>query len=234
MNKIGEFLLNMADTVLPRHCSVCQRVLSAREKHLCQQCLAKLPLTKLHTISFNSVEQLFAGKVPVERATGYFWYEKDGANAAILQDIKYRNCPQMAMWLAQRAAAQMPDFFADAELIVPVPLHITKLAQRGYNQSLLIAQGIEKVTHIPIAPTALVATRPSSTQTRKGAYDRYINTQGLYEANPKQTSEISGKHILIVDDVITTGATLCVCAQALLDAGAAKISIFALAAAKLT
>ena len=222
----------------PRHCPVCHAPLAAHEQHLCTRCLADLPRTRYHAVTFNPMEQLFAGKTPIERATGLFFYSKQSPYAAILHDIKYRNTPQMGTYLAELAANELvgSGFFDGIDLLVPVPLHPLKKAQRGYNQSEEIAQGISKITGIEIR-NLLRVTRINDTQTRKSNFERYINTQGLYESKAAKT-DLDQHHILLIDDVITTSATLCACAEALHAAaqqlGATlKISVFTLAVAKL-
>ncbi|MCF0185392.1 MAG: ComF family protein [Bacteroidaceae bacterium] len=209
---------------------MCGKILSVNDIYLCPLCLHELPLTNLHKVPFNSAEQRFAG-VRIEHATGYIWYEKNGRYSAVLQDLKYRNQPGIGEWLSYKAAKEMPDYFNDIEAIVPVPLHLFKIADRGYNQSAMIAQGISKATGVPVYANVLKAMRPTSSQTSKNAFERYLNTKDLYAVRNKYASIIKDMHILLVDDVLTTGSTLRVCAQALLDAGASKITVFTLAIA---
>lgn len=232
---IRQWLRAAADTLLPRLCPVCGNALASDEPWLCRHCWSQLPRTQLHNIPFNTVEQLFAGKVPIERATGYFFYEKSSPYSQILQDIKYRHTPLMGTWLAAQAARELQaaGFFDDISAIAPVPLHATKLAKRGYNQSEYIARGLSQVTHIPVVK-AVKAVRAHETQTRKGALERFKNTQDTFAASRKAQA-LSGKHILLTDDVITTGSTLSACAQALQnDVEHLRVSIFTLAVARLS
>ena len=223
---------SVGDVLSPRRCAVCGNVLGGDEQHLCRRCLMELPRTGYHKVPFNAMEQLFAGKVPVERATAFFYYEKGSPYAAILHDMKYRHVPTMGRYLASLAAAELQasGFFDGVEVIVPVPLHITKLAQRGYNQSEYLARGIADELGIPYVEL-LKAVRPHSTQTHKGAIERWQNIQGNY-ALKKDADRLAGKHILLVDDVITTGSTLCVCASLLKEIPEVKVSLFTLAAAR--
>ena len=235
MNTIKQWLQAAADTLLPRLCPVCGEALAADEAWLCRHCMSKLPRTNYHEVDFNPVEQLFAGKVPVERATGYFFYEKGSPYAQILQDIKYRHMPRMGTHLAQRAATEMlaSGFFDQVTAIIPVPLHRTKQAQRGYNQSQYIARGLSQATGIPVI-AAIKAVREHDTQTRKNALERYRNTQGIFAATRK-AQDLAGQHVIITDDVITTGSTLVTCAQALQQAvPGLRVSIFTLAVAQLS
>lgn len=233
--KIKDLLNSAISVFMPRTCSVCGKPLAADEKFLCRKCFMDLPRTHYEEIPFNSFEQLMAGKVPVERCTSYFFYHKSDPYAAILHDIKYHNMPNMGTWLTQRAVGEMSDsgFFNNIDAIVPVPLHYTKLASRGYNQSQYLAQGIAKATGLPIVK-AIKAVKEHSTQTHKDAAERQKNIEGTFAIAPRHMPALQGKHLLLVDDVVTTGSTLLACATVLKNAiPTARISLFTLAAAQL-
>lgn len=224
----------VTDLLFPRLCPVCGKALNVGENHVCALCLAQLPLTHYDTIQFNPMEQLFAGKVPVERATGYFFYERGSRHAAILHGIKYHNQPLMGQWLARRFAAALKrnGWLDGIDAIVPVPLHKSKMALRGYNQSEYIARGIAAECGCAVEQL-VVAVKRHETQTHKGLHERLLNTMGIYKASSK-ANRYAGKHILLVDDVVTTGATLLSCATALLQAVPdMRISIATLAVARL-
>ncbi|MBO4803931.1 MAG: ComF family protein [Muribaculaceae bacterium] len=230
---IKQWLNAAADMALPRVCPVCHQALDSDERWLCRQCLAALPRTRYEETDFNTMEQHFAGMVPIERATAYFFYEKGAPYSNILHDIKYHNMPRMGKWLAARAVGDMAGshFFDTIDAVTAVPLHRSKLAHRGYNQSEYLAEGISETLHIPYVK-ALKAVRPHSTQTHKGAMERWQNIQGNY-ALKKNADQLAGKHILLVDDVITTGSTLTVCASLLIQIPNVTVSLFTLAAARL-
>ena len=224
----------VADLLFPRLCPVCGKELNAGEKYVCAMCLAQLPLTRYHTMQFNPMEQLFAGKVPVERATGYFFYERGSRHAAILHGIKYHNQPLMGEWLARRFAAELNGcgWLDGIDAAVPVPLHRSKMASRGYNQSEYIARGIAAVCGCRVE-RLVVAARRHETQTHKGQHERLQNTVGVYRASAN-AARYAGKHVLLVDDVVTTGATLLSCATVLQQAVPdLRISIATLAVARL-
>jgi ComF family protein len=231
---IKHWLGAAADVALPRLCPVCGKPLDADETWLCRLCMAALPRTRYEDVTFNAMEQHFAGKVPIERATAYFFYEKGAPYASILHDIKYHSMPRMGSWLAARAVDDMATsrFFDGIEAVTAVPLHRSKLAKRGYNQSLYIARGIADRLGITCVE-ALKAIRPHSTQTHKGALDRWLNIQGNYVLNEKMATSLAGKHVLLVDDVITTGSTLTACATQLKKIPGTTVSLFTLAAARL-
>ncbi len=233
LSKIRQWLGAAADVVMPRVCPVCGQALDNDERWLCRRCLAALPRTRYEEVDFNTMEQHFAGQVPIERATAYFFYEKGSPYASILHDIKYHGTPTMGRWLTARAVSDMSAsrFFDGIDIVTAVPLHRSKLAQRGYNQSEYLARGIADALRIPCV-TLLKAVRPHATQTHKGALERWQNIQGNY-ALKKEACHLTGKHILLVDDVITTGSTLIVCANELLKIPSVKVSLFTLAAARL-
>lgn len=233
LKKIKQWLSAATDMAMPRTCPVCGKTLDGDERWICRKCLASLPRTRYEDVAFNTMEQLFAGQVPIERATAYFFYEKGSPYASILHDIKYHSTPSMGRWLTARAVTDMADsrFFDGIDAITAVPLHRSKLAQRGYNQSEYLARGIADALHIPYVEM-LKAVRPHSTQTHKGAMDRWLNIQGNY-ALKREAEAWAGKHILLVDDVVTTGATLIVCATALREIPNVTVSLFTLAAARL-
>lgn len=235
MNRIKSLLRDATGILLPQDCPVCGKPLDRDERFVCRKCLMGLPLTHYHEIEFNPMEQLFAGTIPIERAAAYFHYEKGSNYASLLHDLKYRNRPQLGRWLAARAATLMEPhgMWQGIDVMIPVPLHITKLAKRGYNQSQYIARGIADVTGIAVKPW-LKATEAHASQTHKGQLARLENARGIYRPTRNAAPLAQAGHVLIVDDVVTTGATLLSCATALLhDYPQLKISFFTLAAARL-
>ena len=224
---------HLADLFFPRLCPVCGKMLNVQEKYVCNLCMENLPRTGFHEREFNAVEQLFAGKVRIEKASGYFFYERGNSYASILHDIKYRNQPLLGEWMGRQFALETVgcDLWKGIDLIVPVPLHRRKLAMRGYNQSEYIARGIASVIGCSVEDI-VTAVREHETQTSKGTYERLKNTQGIFAVNHPERYQ--GRHVLIVDDVVTTGATLLSCAEALSAIPDVKMSIATLAVARLS
>ncbi len=222
------------DVFFPRHCPVCKCLLNSDERYICHSCLLKMPRTGYEDDDFNAMEQLFAGKTPIERATACFYYEKQSPYAAVLHDIKYHDMPQMGRWLAHRIASEWngKGVFEGIDYLIPVPLHYTKLVKRGYNQSDYIAQGIGEHTGITIYE-AVRATQSHATQTRKSAMERLDSAQGLYAPVAEANCTLRNKHVMIVDDVVTTGATLLACAESIARIDGIKISLFALSVTRL-
>lgn len=221
------------DFFFPRICMGCGRKLLVHESVVCLSCLSDLPFTGLGNTPGNDMERHFWGRFPVERASSLLYYAKGGVVAAILHGMKYygrrKVCRQMGNWLA--AELSVTGFFDGIDCLVPVPLHPRRLRHRGYNQSGLLAAGISDRTGIPVCPDVLVRTHNNRTQTHKSGYERWQNTDGLFAATPQAVS-LAYKHILLVDDVLTTGATLTACADALSSVPGIRISVVTIAWAK--
>lgn len=195
---------------------------------MCLYCLTEMPRVDVHTDSFSVIHKRLAGHVPLERCASWFYYFRDNPFARMIQRAKYNSRPALARRLGAMYAREIaPDgFFDGIDMIVPVPLHRFKHLIRGYNQSEEIARGISSVTGIPVESTLLKARR-HSTQTRRNAYDRWLNTRHIFSVTDTPLS--SGSHLLIVDDVLTTGATMLGCMEAIHAADTSvKISILTL------
>lgn len=222
-------LTDILSIIFPRQCHICSCSLAEHEKFLCHKCVDELPRTAYHRLQFSPMEQRFAGIIPYERATSIFIYTRDSGIASIIHDFKYRNYPSLAQYMGKIMAEELyiSGFFNDIDYIAPIPLHFTKQIKRGYNQSLMLAKGIASVTNDCKIITNLYAHRQHSTQTAKDRYERWQNTADTFSI--KRANELADCHILLVDDVCTTGATLIAAAQAILKAPGTKVSILTLA-----
>ncbi len=231
--KVPTLLRDLRDLFFPRLCPICRQTLNRNEQSICTHCLQRLPRTNYHFDSFSPMAQLFAGKVPIERCAAYLFFTTPGDTRELIHHIKYYGGKECGKTLGRIYANELKPygFFNDIDLIMPVPLHPSKERKRGYNQSEWIARGIGEATQIPLCTHALYHITDSRSQTRKGIYQRWLDTHTAYEADI--SSIPSGSHILLVDDVITTGATLLACAQALQAQGITRISCLTLAAATL-
>ncbi len=219
--------------IFPRLCEVCGNSLAHGEEIMCLQCRLDLPRCDIHTLPFNVIHERLLGHVPIERAAGYFFYYRDSPYANLIHSAKYNGRPHIARILARDFANEIATsgFFDGIDMVIPVPLHRSKLRKRGYNQSFHIAKGISAVTGISIADN-LVATRSHSTQTTRGAYARWLNSRDIYAV--ERAAELDNRHILVVDDVLTTGATLLACCEAIHKvAPTATVSVLTLAVAQL-
>lgn len=221
-----KWISDILDLILPRHCTVCGDVLAKEENHICLNCLVDMPLLPVERQI--ELEQMFRGIVRVERASSYMYYRKGSPYNNLLHQIKYNNRPQIATHLAMDAAKKIKSsgFFNNIDFIVPLPLSASKKRRRGYNQCDYIAQGISKITGIPIAPSCVERTKANETQTHKNREERWKNVQGIFKVTSPDT--VRNRHILLVDDVLTTGATIASCAKSITDAGG-TVSIFTIA-----
>jgi ComF family protein len=212
----------------PHVCQCCYAEISQHNQYICPVCLADLPYTGFSHLYANPVEKIFFGRVPVEAATSLFFFTSASTVQKLIHQIKYKGQQQLAVYLGKMMGReiQASPRFVGLDLVVPLPLFKTREKQRGYNQAALLAKGISDVTGIPMAEKAVKRIRESSSQTRKTRAERWQNVDGLFTI-----SEDLGKnrHILLVDDVITTGATLDACASSILQARGNKVSIMTLA-----
>jgi ComF family protein len=218
--------------IFPKICMFCGHDLIINEVGFCRFCTDSLPYTNFHRQKANKIEQLFWGRIPIEQATSFLYFTKGGVVQKLLHVIKYQQQTDLAIKMGEMMARQLQvgGWLSDIDLIVPVPLHPKKQKQRGYNQSEMLARGFSSVTKIPIDTNLLKRSIYTSTQTRKGRYDRYLNMDSVFGID--ETDNHVFRHILIIDDVITTGATLEGCAMALQQIHGARISIATLAFAK--
>ena len=222
------WLDDLAGVIFPRVCEVCSRSLTHGEDTLCLYCHTEMPRVGVHNESFNIIHKRIAGHIPVERAASWFYYYRDNPFALMIQRAKYNSRPALAKRLATMYAHEIaPDgFFDGIDAIVPIPLHWFKKFRRGYNQSEEIASGIAAVTNLPVE-AGLLKARRHSTQTRRNAYERWLNTRHIFSV--ADASLIAGRHLLLVDDVLTTGATMLGCMEAIHAADpSAKISVLTL------
>ena len=215
----------------PPCCLLCGSRLSGNESHVCLKCLVRLPRTRFHHQEGNALEKNFWGKFPVKRASACFHYAKGSDVSRLVYGLKYDGNWRLGIFLGKCMANELlPDgFFRDVDYVIPVPLHERKRKERGYNQSEMLAQGISEVTGIPVFKGLIVRKRYTETQTHKGSYERWTNVEGVFEC--VSAEELVGKHVLFVDDVLTTGATMVACADALGSIPGLQISVLALAMA---
>lgn len=214
----------------PDLCVVCRKPLVGGEEEICLTCLNRLPYIRNNTMQ-NPAEQLFAGS-NLHSANTFLNYEKGGITQRLIYSLKYHNNKKLGYTLGKMSARQLlrQESFEQPDLLIPVPLHKKRLRQRGYNQSEWIAKGMNDVFQKTIDTTTLVRTRKTETQTRKTLYERLTSIETAFQLT--QEDHLVGKHILLVDDVMTTGATLNACINQLTRCKGIKISVFTLAVAQ--
>jgi len=215
----------------PRICVVCGEKLISQEEFLCLNCQFRMPKTHFHMQADNIMEQLFYGRAKIERATAFFEFQKGSDYQKILHQLKYRGMPLLGNHVGRLFGFDLlgSGFIQPIDLICPVPLHPQKEKKRGYNQSLQIAMGLSDALKVPVDHSSLQRVINTKTQTRKNRFERWQNVDGIFELVMPQN--IEGKHILLVDDVVTTGSTFEALATAIHKQCNAKISLLTLAIA---
>ena len=227
------FWRRLLDLISPRLCVVCGHRLSVTEEAICSKCNFHLPRTGFHLNAYeNEMARLFWAQVPIERATAFFYYEPHAQTANIIYELKYKNRPDIGIIIGRMLAkeVQTAGFFDGIDEIIAVPLAKKRQQQRDYNQSEEIAQGVSEITGLPILKKAVRRTVFEGSQTNKGRWARQENVEKVFELIDSEA--VCGKHLLLVDDVVTTGATCIACAKALCQAGNVRISILSLGFAK--
>lgn len=216
----------------PQYCLACSASLVKGEKLVCIGCQHKLPKTNSHRDSANFIAQKFYGKVRLSHAFAYYRFERKGRVQKILHELKYRNQPELGVLIGRLYGLELKDagLAENFDLIIPVPLHKNKLRRRGYNQSQKFAEGLSMSMEVDMGAGCMKRLKKTATQTRKSRLERWQNVAEIFDIS--DTDQVRGKRILLVDDVITTGATLEACILELLNAGAKEVSVGAIAAAK--
>ena len=227
------FWRQLLDLIAPRLCVVCGHRLTPTEESLCAVCNLHLPRTGFHQDAYeNEVARLFWHQIPIQRATALFYFEPHAETANIIYELKYHDHPEIGTYMGRMTARELQPsgFFDEIDAIVPVPLAKKRLRQRGYNQSHEIAKGVSEITGLPILDQVVRRNVFEGSQTSKGRWERRENVDDAFLLADAEAAR--GKHLLVVDDVITTGATIIACAHQLALAGDVKISVLAIGFAK--
>ncbi len=217
----------------PKICAVCEEQLVANEKTICTICRHDLPLTNFTSFNENSVTQTFYGRVEVEKGYSLLFFRKEGITQKIIHELKYRGNEEIGIffgnWLSE--IIKEKEAFKDVDFIIPVPLHPKKLKQRGYNQVTKFGKTLYERLNIPFLENELTRISASKTQTFKARFERFSNVDTKFLL--KNPSFFNNKHVLLIDDVITTGATLESCANEFQKSENCKISILTMASSDL-
>lgn len=226
-------ILGWADDLLwliyPELCVACDKPLNSGEKCICTSCRFHLPKTNFHSEPVNPIIKHFWGKVKVEAAAALFLFTKGEKVQHLIHQLKYQKRKDIGVFLGELYGYDLKkcDPFGCVDVIIPVPLHPKKLKKRGYNQSECFAEGLSLSLKVPCDVKSLKRKKETQTQTRKHRFERFENVNSVFAVtNPDL---VQGKHILLVDDVITTGSTLVACAEALLEVPGTRVTIAALA-----
>jgi ComF family protein len=220
MKWVSDFI----NLLYPNTCKACDGILQGDEKTICINCIMTLP----YSTDTREVEQRFWGKLPIKEIITLLKFSKQGKVQTLLHRLKYKNSPEIGELLGEMIGQKIQKEKIVIDLLIPIPMHPEKQKQRGYNQAEQIAIGIENQTGIKMEMMALIKSKQSISQTKKSREERSKNVENLFELiNPDL---IKDKTVGLVDDVLTTGATLEACGRILLNAGAKEISLITIAA----
>lgn len=213
----------------PLICPGCGNDLHRSDDKICISCFHRLPVTEFHKHASNPVEKIFWGRVPVASACSYLYFTSHSIVQHLMHELKYNGNREVGVFLGRQMGLALAESgrFDDVAGIVPLPLHPRRQKKRGYNQAEAIAEGIGAATGITVFSQALVRNTSTETQTRKNRQERWENIEGRFTVKHQQALE--GRNILLIDDVVTTGATIEACARAILSCRGATVSIATLA-----
>ncbi len=226
------WLIDFVDIIYPDSCLGCDTPLVSNEQCLCVYCRAELPFTHFHTHTENRILNIFKGRCLLQKATSYLHFSKGGIVQSLMHALKYKARKEVAAVMGSMAAHDLmkSGFFDDIDLIIPIPLHPKKLASRGYNQSELLARAMAETAELPLVTENLIRTTFSETQTKKTRFARWLNVKSIFKVNDPE--QLHQKHILLVDDVVTTGSTIESSVVQLETIPGIRISLFTLAVAQ--
>jgi ComF family protein len=230
---MASFLTKATDGLLhlffPHTCTGCGSDVLGNDQLLCLHCLSQLPETGFHALPGNPVEKIFYGRLPVEAAAALFFFSKDSLPQHLLHQVKYKGNQKLGVFLGRLLGHRLAAgaYFKPPDAIVPIPLSAARQRKRGYNQAAVIANGMAEVLNVPVITQAITRTRATETQTHKNREERWQNMQEVFELT--RPAVLQNKRLLLVDDVVTTGATLEACGAALLRAPGVQLQVAALA-----
>lgn len=227
------FFSDLINFFYPEVCAACNNALFKGEKTICTPCLFHLPKTNFHQLEGNAVEKQFWGKVRVHSATALYYFNKGERVQHLVHRLKYHGEKEVGVLTGRILGTDLlnSERFSTIDAIVPVPLHANKLRARGFNQSDFFGMGLSEAMKAPFYSDFLVRQKATSTQTRKSRFSRFENVNRVFVINPAINK--APTHVLLVDDVITTGSTLAACAETLSEVPGLKVSIATIAYARL-
>lgn len=220
--------LNLIDSLIgllyPSVCAACGTSLFKWEKLVCTRCRSMLPKTGYELNEDNPLAQIFYGRVRLKAVTACFFFSKEGKVQHLIHELKYKGNSDAGFFLGKELGKTIQEapLFQGLDYLIPVPLHPKRERERGYNQSMVIAQGIAEITGVEIGKNFLVRSVNTATQTHKTKEERWNNVKDIFEV--KHVNQLEGKYVLLVDDVLTTGATLEACALKLSSISGITIS----------
>ncbi len=224
-----QILKDFFNLFYPNLCAVCENRLIVREKTLCTICRHDLPLINYESYSNNKITEIFYGKIPIEKAISFLYFRKKGKVKEIIHQLKYKGNEEIGTFIGSWFGEILKEnnIFNDVDYIIPVPLHNKRFKQRGYNQVSKFGECLSELLNIPFKEKILLRTSSTNTQTFKERFERFKNLETKFLLT--DINLFKNKHILLIDDVITTGATLEACSKELLKTKGIKISIATMA-----
>ena len=209
----------------PEVCLACGEGLAEKEEFICTSCLYKLPKTDYHNYPTNPLYRAFYGRAEINAAAAYCYYAKGSMVQDLVHEIKYNGKKELGTCFGKWYGAELKNTspFSELDYIIPVPLHPKKLKRRGYNQSTCFAEGLSLSMSVPVLPFAIIRLKDTETQTNKSRFSRWENVKDIFSVEDKE--QLRNKHVLIVDDIITTGATMEACIHLLREASVASVSV---------
>jgi ComF family protein len=229
MSYTSTFFNGLVHLLYPHVCAGCGSDLVGENQLICLDCIAQLPVTNFFMHAGNPVEKIFRGRLNIQTAAAYAYFTKQSVMQQLLHQLKYKGRKDVGLYLGNLMGETIKRSkrCADIDALVPLPLHFMKQKKRGYNQAQVICEGIAEATEIPVYDDVIIRRTKTDTQTRKNRLQRWRNIEGKFEL--ARDMSIRNKHILLVDDVITTGATLEACGSELLKSENVRLSIASLA-----
>ncbi len=209
----------------PQICMACGNSLFHNEEVICTSCLMHLPETGFHNLKDNPVAKVFWGRVHIESAAALFYYRKGGKVQHLIHQMKYNGHKEIGVFVGELYGSDLKEsqFFRTVDAIVPIPLHKNKLKKRGFNQAEMFANGLSNTMEIPVDTETVYRDVETTTQTKKHRYKRWENVSDIFKLRNMEL--LRGKHVLVVDDVITTGSTMEACVNTLQKVPDIRISV---------
>jgi ComF family protein len=226
------FINDFVSLFFPKTCVVCGSSLFKNEAVICSRCFLRLPETNFHKYKENEVTQVFWGRIPLEAGTSLYYYKKGGSVQHLLHQFKYKGHREIGNYVGKYYGSHLKEspHFQSVDVIIPIPLHQKKLKTRGFNQAEQFATGLGQSMGVEVDAGNVIRNVETSTQTRKGRYKRWENVSEIFSVT--QPFKLENKYILLVDDVITTGATMEACLQTLHKVNGARLGVASMAYAK--
>lgn len=223
--KIHSYFKDFSHLLFPHNCEGCGTDILQNKQLLCAECLHRLPETNFAALVGNPIEKMFYGRLNIANATANYYFTKESLIQHLIHQLKYKGNKEVGDYLGRLIGYQLKNGirFDDVDALVPLPLNAKREFKRGYNQAAAICNGIAEIINKPIIYDAVVRTTFTETQTQQDRVHRWQNMDGVFAINNEK--KLEGKHILLVDDIITTGATLEACGQTILNIANTKLSI---------